>query len=81
MFKVGTVSKYYEKTGICIVTLISDLSVDDDIRVMDRLKDSIQPKIEYIQTGFKKVTFANKGEMVAIKFDEKIKEGSEIFRS
>jgi len=81
MFKVGTVSKYYEKTGVAIVTLISGLSVDDDIRVMDRLKDSIQPKIEYIQIGFKKVTFANSGETVAIKFDEKIKEGSEIFRS
>ena len=72
--------------GYCkniIVTIQNDggLSVDDDIRVMDRLKDSIQPKIEYIQIGFKKVTFANSGETVAIKFDEKIKEGSEIFRS
>jgi len=81
MFKVGTVSKYYEKTDVSIVTLISDLSVDDNIRVMYRLKDSIQPKIEYIQIGFKKVSFAPKGETVAIKFNEQIKEGSEIFRS
>ena len=81
MFKIGAVTKYYEKTGVSIVTLISDLSIDDNIRVMDRLKDSIQPKIEYIQIGFKKVSFAPKGETVAIKFDEQIKEGSEIFRS
>ena len=80
MFKIGTVSKYYEKTGVSIVTLISDLSINDSIRVMDRLKESIQPKIEYIQIGFKKVSFAPKGETVAIKFDEQIKEGSEIFR-
>ncbi|OGM86796.1 hypothetical protein A2616_02575 [Candidatus Woesebacteria bacterium RIFOXYD1_FULL_33_11] len=80
MLKVGTVSKYYEKTGVSIVTLISDLSINDNIRVMDRLKDSIQPKIIFIQVGFKKINFAPKGETVAIKFDEQIKEGSEIFR-
>lgn len=81
MFKIGTVSKYYEKTDVSIVTLVSDLSIDDNVRVLDRFKDSIQPKIIYIQIGFKKVSYAKKGETVAIKFNEKIKEGSEIFRS
>lgn len=80
MFKIGTVTKYYEKTGISIVTLISDLSIDDNLRVMDRFKDSRQPKIEFIQVGYKKVNYAKKGEVVAIKFDDEIKEGSEIFR-
>lgn len=81
MFKIGTVSKYYEKTGVSIVELIADLSIDDNIRVMDRLKDSKQPRIEYIQIGSSKVNYANKGIVVAIKFDEAIKERSEIFRS
>lgn len=80
MLKIGTVTKYYEKTGVSIVSLISDLSIDDNIRVMDRFKDTKQPKIEYIQIGIKKVNFAPRDGIVAIKFDEEIKEGSEIFR-
>lgn len=81
MFKVGTVTKYYQKTGIAVVDLISDLSKDDEIRILDNLRDSFVTNIEYIQLGTKKVNFVEKGQTVCIKFDEKVKEGSEIYRS
>ena len=81
MFKVGTVIKYYQKTGIAVVDLISDLSLDDKIRVLNNLRDSFVTTIKYIQLGTKRMNFAEKGQTVCIKFDEDVKEGSEIYRS
>ncbi len=82
MFKIGTVTKYLEKTGVCIVDLIADLGVSDKIRIMHKYKDTIENiKIEFIQIGTQKVEIASKGTTAIVKFDQAVREGSEIYRN
>lgn len=81
MIKIGSVVNFFEKTEVCVVNLVQDIDISYQIKVIHPLNDSISPKIEFIQIGTKKVNFVKKGQTVIIKFDEKIKPGSEIYKN
>jgi len=81
MFKVGEVSNYFDKIGIAIVTLDNTLSVGDKIKFVLDNQDLFEQAVESIQIEHKKLDSANRGSVVALKTNEAVKAGTEIFKA
>lgn len=80
IFKVGVVTHYFDKLGVAIVELSNDLAVGERIRFSKGGEDMFDQDIHSIQIEHKKVDAAKAGDVVGLKTDEKVKEGSEIFK-
>lgn len=80
MFKVGKVSHYYDKIGVAIVELGGTLSVGDEIKFVKGGEDLFKQKVESIQIEHEKKDSAGKGDVVGLKTNEAVKEGTEVFK-
>lgn len=81
MFKVGTVTHYYDKIGVAIVELDATLSVGEKVRFVRGGEDLFEETVESIQVEHKKLDSAGKGDVVGLKTNEPIKEGTEVFKT
>ncbi len=80
MFKVGTVTHYYDKIGVAIVELDGTLSVGEKIKFVRGGEDLFEQPVESIQIEHKKLDSAGKGDVVGLKTQEAVKEGTEVFK-
>ena len=80
MFKVGKVIHYYDKTMMASVIVENTLSVGDKIKFVSENKDLFNQVVDLIQVGYKKLDSANRGDMVGLKTDQAVTEGTEIFK-
>jgi putative protease len=81
LFKVGTVTHYYDKIGVAIVELDATLSVGEKVRFVRGGEDLFEETVESIQVEHKKLDSAGKGDVVGLKTNEPIKEGTEVFKT
>lgn len=79
-FKVGRVSHYYDKIGVAIVELDSDLGVGDMVKFVRGGEDLFEQKVSSLQIEHEKVENAKKGDVIGLKTKETVKEGAEVFR-
>ena len=79
-FKVGKVTHYYDKIGVAIVELTGDLAVGEKIKFQRGGEDMYEQSVESIQIEHKKVPDAKNGDVVGLKVDEPIKEGTEVYK-
>jgi len=79
-FRIGRVTHFYDKIGVAIVALDSDLGVGDRIKFTKGGEDIHEETVESIQIEHEKVEKAGKGEVVGLKTKEPVKEGAEVFR-
>jgi putative protease len=80
MFKIGKVVHYYDKLGIATVELDGALALGDNIKfVVDGL-DLFKQKVESIQIEHEKKDSAGRGDMVALKVNEEVKTGTEVYK-
>ena len=74
---IGKVSHYFDKIGVAALVLTGPLAVGDTVKVSGHGKDftqvvsSMQIEHEVVQSG-------KKGDDVAIKVDQPMKEGDEV---
>lgn len=80
MIKVGTVTHYYDKIGVAIVDLSGGLTVGEKIKFVRGGEDLFEQTVESIQIEHEKVTAAKKGDVVGLKANEAVKEGTEVFK-
>lgn len=80
MFKIGTVSHYYDKIGVAIVELDSLLAVGDKIKFVRDGQDLFSQSVESIQVEHEKKDSAGKGDVVGLKTNEEVKQGTEVFK-
>lgn len=80
MFKVGKVIRYYEKIGVTIVELSSNLTVGDKIKVFKDGREILSQSIDAIKVNQENLPFAKAGDVVALILNDKVQKGSEIFR-
>ena len=79
MFKIGRVTRYYDKLGLAIFELDGMLSVGDEVKFFQG-EDLFTQKVDSIQIGHEKKPSASKGEVIGLKTNEKVKAGTEIFK-
>lgn len=81
MFKVGDVVSFYPKTKMSIISLTSDLFLGEEVSFLFNKDLLFKHKITSIKIGTKNVDFAKAGSVVGLKLNEKVQEGSEVFKS
>ncbi len=79
-FKVGKVTHYYDKLGVAIIELDSDLGIGDRIKFARGGEEMFEQDVESIQIEHEKKDKASKGEIIGLKTTKEVKEGAEVFR-
>ena len=77
--QIGKIIHYYNKIGVAVVQLEGNLKVGDTIHVKGKVSD-FEQAIESLQLDHKNVDSAKKGEEVAVKLNERAKEGDIVYR-
>lgn len=77
MKKVGKVTHYYDNIGVAIVELGATLKVGDRIKFEGHGAD-FEQEVTSLQIEHKQVEKASKGEVVGMKTDQKVREGTEV---
>jgi len=80
MFKIGKVSHFYDKIGVAIVELDGNLATGDSVRFMKDGETLFEQVIDSIQVEHEKKDNASRGDVVGLKTNEVVKEGTEIFK-
>lgn len=80
LFKVGKVTHFYDKISVAIVELDGTLSVGDSIKFVHDGSDLFEQKVESIQIEHEKKDSAVKGNVVGLKTNEKVHEGTEVYK-
>jgi len=80
LFKVGTVSHYYDKLQVAILDLDGTLSVGDKIKFVKGGEDLFEQNVESIQIEHEKIESAKKGDIIGLKTVQAVKEGTEVFK-
>lgn len=76
---VGKVAHYYDKIGVAALVLTSPLAAGDTIKIKGHDKEFTQT-VSSMQINHKAVAKGKKGEDVAIKVEQPVKEKDEVFK-
>lgn len=76
--KIGEVTHYFNKIGVAILKLSSDLKVGDKIKIKGHTTD-LEQTVEEIQIDHKPVNEAKKGKEIGVRVDDHVREGDEAF--
>ena len=80
MFKIGKVSHYYDKIGVAIVDLDAPLAVGDKVKFARGGEDLFTQTVDSIQLEHEKKDTAAKGDVIGLKTNGQVKEGTEVFK-
>lgn len=78
--KLGKVTHYYDKIGVCVILLEDTLIVGDTIRFVRGGEDLFEQKVDSIQLDHKSVDNADKGSEIGLKTLQPVKTGAEIYK-
>ena len=79
-FKVGKVTHYYDKLGVAIIELSSNLAIGDKIKFVRGGEDLFEQNISSIQIEHEKVDKAKKGDVIGLKADQEVKEDADVYK-
>lgn len=77
---VGKVTHYYDKIGVAVFELVNELSVGDRVRFIRGGEDLFEQEISSIQIEHEKVENAKAGQVVGIKVEQELKDGTEVYK-
>ena len=77
--QIGKVVHYYDKIGVAVVKLNKKLAVGDRVRLQHG-EDSFEQEVVSMQLDHKSINEGKKGDEVAIKVDQKAKEGTLVLK-
>ncbi|KKQ43122.1 MAG: hypothetical protein US60_C0007G0011 [Microgenomates group bacterium GW2011_GWC1_37_8] len=78
--KVGKVTHFYDKIGVAIIELDSDLGVGDKIKFVRGGEDIFEQDVKSMQIEHKQLESAKKGDVIGLQVDKELKEGAEVYR-
>lgn len=79
-FKIGRVTHYYDKIGVVVVELDSDLSVGEKIKFSRGGEEMFEQEVDSIQIEHQKLQSAKKGDTIGLKVAQEVKEGADVFK-
>ena len=79
-FKVGKVTHFYDKIGVAVISLDSDLGVGDKIKFVRGGEDLFEQAVTSMQVEHEKIAKAKKGDTVGMKTVQPVRDGAEIFK-
>jgi putative protease len=79
-FKIGKVTHYYDKLGVAVLELDSDMGIGDKIKFVRGGEDLFEQKVTSMQVEHEKIESAKKGDVIGMKTDQPVKDGAEVFK-
>lgn len=80
MNKIGTVIHFYDKISVAVVLLMDSLRVGDRIKFVRGGEDLFEEAVESMQIEHNQVDEAKSGDEAAIKINQKVREGAEVYK-
>ena len=77
--KVGVITHFFGKMKVGVVKLSGVLSVGDNIRIIGGETDFDQ-SVQSIEVDKKKIKKAKKGDLVGLKFSQKVRKGYKVYK-
>lgn len=75
---VGEITHYFNKIGVAIVELTDTIKIGDRIKIQSGETELYQD-VTSLQVEHQNVQQANKGEVVGMKVNDKVKEGDKVY--
>lgn len=77
--RIGTVTHYYNRIGVAVLELTGELKLGDTVVILGHTTDLTQ-KVYSLEIGHQKVPGVGTGQEVALKVDEAVRRGDEVYR-
>ena len=77
--RIGKVTHYYNRIGVAVLELEGGLKVGDTIHIMGSSTDFVQ-QVSSMEIEHRKMQAVGAGADVALKVDDVVREGDEIYR-
>lgn len=77
--KIGSVTHYFDEPQVGAIELVGDLSVGDRVAFRGHTTD-FEQEIESMELDHEAVETAVAGEEIAVKVEERVREGDEVYR-
>lgn len=74
---IGKVVHYYDKIGVAIIDLDSPLKVGDTVKMMRGEEETTQ-RVNSMQIDHTAVPQAKKGDVIGLKVDQEVREGTKV---
>ncbi|HLE48666.1 MAG TPA: hypothetical protein VI819_01405 [Patescibacteria group bacterium] len=78
--KIATVDHYFDKIGVAILSILTDLKVGDKIKFVRGGEDLFEQTVDSMQVEHANVESAKEGDMVGLKVEKEVKEGAEVYK-
>lgn len=78
--KIGRVTHYYDKIGVAIVELVSNMAVGDSVRFSRGGEELFTQTVDSIQVEHANVDSAQSGDIVGLKIIQEVKPGAEVYK-
>ncbi|KKQ35581.1 MAG: hypothetical protein US51_C0002G0014 [Microgenomates group bacterium GW2011_GWA2_37_6] len=76
--KVGVITHYYDKLGVGIIKLDSDIKIGDRLKFQGH-KTDFEQEVSQMQFDHKDIPEGKKGQEVGIKLTEKVRPGDSVY--
>ena len=77
--KIGKIIHYFAKLKVGVIKLSDKLKIGDNIRVLGGETDFDQ-SIKSIEIDKKKLKKADKGDLIGVKFNQKVRKGYNVYK-
>ncbi len=78
--KVGTVVHFFDRIGVAAVELTGDVTVGDHVQFVRRGQVLFEQNVTSMQIEHDHVAAAQAGQSIGLKTDEKVREGTKVYR-
>ena len=78
--KIGVVTHYYDKIQVAILELSADLKIGDSIKFVQDGADLYEQKVDSMQVEHNSIDSAKEGDVIGLKVENEVKEGTLVFR-
>jgi len=76
--QIGEITHYFDKVGVAVLKLSSELKVGDRIHVKGSATD-FEQEVKSIQIERKPIEVAKPGDDIGLKVDEPVKKGDKVY--
>lgn len=77
---IGTVTHFYPKISVAVVKLSAALKTGDKVSI-EKGEEKTEQTVSSMQIEHKQIKDAKKGQEIAIKVNQEVKEGAEVFKA
>jgi len=77
--RIGRITHYYTRLGVAVLELTDEIRMGDEIRIKGKITDLLM-KVASLEIEHQKIESASPGMEVALKVDDYVREGDEIFK-